>query len=219
MTKKLWGYARTSIPKKEIATNELQKQIEGINGLIRQYPQYSLYKLEQEAVSGTKKGKERPKRKQILDNIEKVDGVIVDTLSRWGRDLVDVVETIKWLGEKNKIFISKDLCYFPDDMNSKIMLPIFSALAEVDRIFTVERLKEGRRIYVEKGGKLGRKQIPIPNDVRKQIVKYYDVKKLGLRTIEKLLDPIHYQGEEINMGRMLIRRVLEEENVKIRRKK
>lgn len=220
---KLWKYKRTSTPKKKIAEDELIKQEEGIKKLLFLHPNFEIYKTTEEAVSGTKKGKERPLWDNIITNINECDGVIVDSISRWSRTVEDAVRTIKELADKGKLFVSNELIYNPHDSNSKIMLALFGALVEVDRILTVDRLTEGRRIYHENGGKLGRNIIQIPDKIKNQILELYN-KQFGYISIAKFVSPFQIineknEKEEISIGKNVVIRILKENNIILRTKK
>lgn len=223
-TLKLWKYKRTSTPKKEIAFDELAKQEEGINRLLERHPEFEIYKTTEEALSGTKTGKDRPKRQNIIDNINECDGVIVDTLSRWSRSVSDAVLTIEDLAKKGKLFVSSEIIYDPKEINSQIQLRIYSMFADLDRIMTVEKLQLGREIYKKNGGHLGRNFKQIPDKIVKQIIDLYVNKKLGIINIAKIVSPFeivneHNQKEEISISKNIVLRILKENNVKIRGKK
>lgn len=187
MSKKkvLWGYARTSTPKKDLAEEDLNKQKDNIRKFMNRWSdKYTLKGIEEEALSG--RSDNRPIRQKIIDNIDSVDGVIVDHMTRWGRSMGDVVKTVTEITSKGKAFFAGDWQFDPASPTGEIMLKTFAYLADIETIFIVERLKTGRNFYIKAGGKLGRHEKKLsPKELRE--AKNYYKKGIGFASIAKLL--------------------------------
>lgn len=99
---------------------------------------------------------------ELLDKLSPDDTVIVSELSRLGRSIKETLNTIEVIvNEKlsRLVLIKQNLDLNPSDKNNitnKILITIFSMLAELERDFISERTKEGLRARVAKGIKLGK---------------------------------------------------------------
>ena len=114
-------------------------------------------------VSGTIGFKDRPKGiilTKLIENGE-VSDLVVEELSRLGRNTGDVIRTLEWLEEMNVNVIVRNigLQSRPNgkknpiwDMVSSVMSSMY--FMELENI--KERTLSGRRIYVQRGGVLGR---------------------------------------------------------------
>ena len=102
------------------------------------------------------------------------------------------------------------------------MLRIFSVLADIDRILTVERLRIGREIYRQEGGHVGRSYTSVPEKIQKQIIELYEEKKIGMINIAKVVSPFEIydqkkkQKEMVTIGKKVVNRILVENNIPIR---
>jgi len=227
----LLGHVRTSEPKKKVAKNELIKQETNINRYINyREDELVLAKMYREGISG--KLANRPVGDQVLKDLDaKIpeyglvpDGIIVDDLTRWGRNMRDLIKTIDELvKERGKTFISRNiqLDSSKNDPETRVQFLLLSTLAEIDLIYQTERLRVGCELYVERGGKLGRYKIIIPDIIRKKIVEFYTEKELGLDTVAKVVSPFETYDKRENkiektVGRSTIERILREEGIKLR---
>ncbi len=126
----------------------------------------TLSKVYEEHISGAKKNTERPILIDCLDYVKnnKVDILLVSELSRLGRNTFEVLSTVKDLIDNRiNVYFQKEQMTLLDN-NSKpslftpILIATLSTCAEMERENIQYRLNSGRRIYVEKGGELGRKK-------------------------------------------------------------
>lgn len=126
----------------------------------------TLSKVYEEHISGAKKNTERPILIDCLDYIKnnKVDILLVSELSRLGRNTFEVLSTVKDLIDNRiNVYFQKEQMTLLDN-NSKpslftpILIATLSTCAEMERENIQYRLNSGRRIYIEKGGELGRKK-------------------------------------------------------------
>lgn len=127
---------------------------------------YEIVKAFEEHISGAKKNDERQVLKECLDycEIEEIDCILVSELSRLGRNVDEVLATVRLCKEFNlNIFFQKEnLSLFQSDGSKNPFLNIFISVlgtcAEMERENIHFRLQSGRKQYVENGGKLGRKK-------------------------------------------------------------
>jgi len=126
--------------------------------------QYDLT-LFDKGVSGKVPFAEREKGGQLIQLIvnDKVDEVVVEELSRLGRNTVDVLTTLKVMEDHNVNVVVKSMGNLQSIVNGKknpiwgLITSVMSSLYELERESILERTEMGRRAYVMNGGKLGRK--------------------------------------------------------------
>lgn len=124
-----------------------------------------IVKVFEEHISGAKRNDERPVLKECLqfcDNLD-VDVLLVSELSRLGRNVDEVLATVRYCKDRNlNIYFQKEnLSLFQADGQKNPFLNIFISVlgtcAEMERENIQFRLQSGRKQYVENGGRLGRK--------------------------------------------------------------
>ncbi len=132
------------------------------------------YKLDKEVydltlfdkgVSGKVPFKEREKGIVLVELVEKgeVETVVVEELSRLGRNTVDVLTTLRWLEEKGVNVVVRGMGNLQSHIDGKknpiwnMITSVMSSLYELEREQIRERTEMGRTMYVINGGKLGRK--------------------------------------------------------------
>ena len=120
----------------------------------------------EEHISGAKRNEER----EVLCNClgycfaNHVDVLLISELSRLGRNVDEVLANVKRCKDAhlNIYFQKENLSIFQADGTKNPFLNIFISVlgtcAELERENIQYRLNSGRRIYIEKGGKLGRKK-------------------------------------------------------------
>ena len=142
----------------------------------------------------SRKSAEKRKITELLDKVSAQDTVIVSELSRLGRSIKEVLQIIEELIQVKRcklILIKQNLHLDPSnqhDMTNKVLLTIFSMVAELERDFISERTKEGLRARKEMGIKLGKPKGVIQKSIYDQDKeKVFQLHKLGvpLNTIIK----------------------------------
>lgn len=137
---KVYGYIRVSTDKQEY------------NRQINILKDYDIDETFEEKISGTKK--DRPALNQILNQLKDGDVIVVESWSRLGRSLKNLVELVNDLEEKGVSLVStKEGAYNPSDPQSKLMFNIFASLAEFERDLLSQRTKEGLKASKNKGGR------------------------------------------------------------------
>lgn len=99
---------------------------------------------------------------ELLNKLSPSDIVISSELSRLGRSIKETLNTIETIIQNKQarlILIKQNLDLNPNAKNNvanKVLITIFSMLAELERDFISERTKEGLRARAAKGIKLGK---------------------------------------------------------------
>jgi DNA invertase Pin-like site-specific DNA recombinase len=102
---------------------------------------------------------------ELLANLKSNDRLLVSELSRLGRSTGEVIQLIKTLTDQKIEFVAVKQGFRIDsqnnkDMTSKVMVTIFSLLAELERDLISERTKMGLARARASGKKLGRPKGP-----------------------------------------------------------
>ncbi len=130
-----------------------------------EYQKLELCKIYEEHISGAKKNSERPVLQQAIEfcKTNKVSILLVSELSRLGRNAFEVLATVKDLIDSGiNLYMQKEQLTLLDaegkpTMFAPIMIATLSTCAQLERENIKFRLNSGRKLYIERGGKLGRK--------------------------------------------------------------
>ena len=129
------------------------------------YQKLELSKVFEEHISGAKKNSERPVLQQAIEYC-KSSGVailLVSELSRLGRNAFEVLATVKDLIDSGiNLYMQKEQLTLLDaegkpTLFAPIMIATLSTCAQLERENIKFRLNSGRKLYIERGGRLGRK--------------------------------------------------------------
>jgi len=149
-------------------------------------------------VSGSIPFSDRPKGKEVVNLVEagKITELVVEEFSRLGRNTGDVIRTLEWLEEHevNVNVLNNGLQSRPNGRKNPIWKMISSVLSSVYEM-ELENIKErtlmGRKVYVQRGGILGRPEGSgesekkfIEKDKSKEIIKFLN-KQRTIREISK----------------------------------
>jgi DNA invertase Pin-like site-specific DNA recombinase len=116
-------------------------------------------------VSGKIPFSERDKGRELTQLVQngEVDEVVVEELSRLGRNTIDTLTTLKFFEENGVNVVVKSMGNLQSMVNGKknpiwnLITSVMSSLYELERENILERTEMGRKMYVMNGGKLGRK--------------------------------------------------------------
>jgi DNA invertase Pin-like site-specific DNA recombinase len=122
-------------------------------------------------VSGKIPFKERENGKVLVGLISegKVSELVVEELSRLGRNTIDTLTTLKWLDDNGVNVVVKGMGNLQSQVNGKknpiwnLITSVMSSLYELERENILERTEMGRKMYVINGGKLGRRVGTVEN--------------------------------------------------------
>jgi DNA invertase Pin-like site-specific DNA recombinase len=115
-------------------------------------------------VSGKIPFREREKGSELINMILEgnVAEIIVEELSRLGRNTIDVLTTLHFMEEHNVNVVVRNMGNLQSRVNGKknpvwnLITSVMSSLYEMERENILERTEMGRKMYVLNGGKLGR---------------------------------------------------------------
>ena len=122
-------------------------------------------KIYEEHISGAKKNTERPVLQEAIEYCKRnhISILLVSELSRLGRNAFEVLATVKDLIDSGiNLYMQKEQLTLLDSegkptMFAPIMIATLSTCAQLERENIKFRLNSGRKLYIERGGKLGRK--------------------------------------------------------------
>jgi len=143
-----------------------------------------------EVEMSSRKSVKKRKITELLDKVSHGDIVIVSEISRVGRSMKEVFEIIEVLIKEKQcrlILVKQGLDLDPtnqNDMTNKILLTIFSMMAELERDFISERTKEGLQARREQGIKLGKPKGVIQKSM-------YDSHKIQIAELYQLGVPLN----------------------------
>ena len=159
-----------------------------------------LVRVFEEYISGAKKNAERPVLTDCIDYCKgnHVGTLLVSELSRLGRNTFEVLATVRDLVDSRiNVFFQKEQMNLLDgngkpSMFTPILIATLGTCAELERENIYYRLNSGRRLYIEKGGQLGRKKGSVKTHEQKE-EQYKDVlvyfrKGYKIAEIAKLTD-------------------------------
>ena len=130
----------------------------------------------EEHISGAKRNEERAVLTECIDYAiaNRVDVVLFSELSRCGRAVWEVLDTIRTLKDNsiNAYFQKEGLSLFSADEKENpylaVMVSVLGVCAQLERENITYRLNSGRAKYIADGGKLGRKVGSVKTKERKQ---------------------------------------------------
>ena len=166
----------------------------------------TISKTFEEHISGAKRNEERAVLTECIEYAisNRVDVILFSELSRCGRAVWEVLDTIRTLKDNgiNAYFQKEGLSLFSEDGRENIylaiMISVLSSASQIERENLIFRLKSGRKVYVDKNlaatGKsgLGRK-VGYRKPVEKKKEEYKETLKLlkagyPIRKVAKLTD-------------------------------
>lgn len=146
----VFGYGRVSTGQQTTENQRLELERAG-------YQIEPDYWYADDGVSGKVAANQRPAFKQMLTQIRKGETLVVSKLDRLGRDAIDILQTIRHLGERGIKVIVHQLGH--TDLTSpagKLLLSMLAAVAEMERDLLVERTQAGLQRAKAEGKTLGR---------------------------------------------------------------
>ena len=114
-------------------------------------------------VSGSVPFKDRPKAKELVELIEKgeVSEIIIEEFSRIGRNTGDVIHTLEWLEENEVNVVVRNIGLQSRPLGKKnpiwgLISATMASLYSLELENIKERTANGKLIYLQRGGVLGR---------------------------------------------------------------
>lgn len=145
------AYIRTSTDKQDNDNQKLE---------IHEYTRNKKMKVNEviEIQMSSQKGRVQRRIEELMEKLHEGDTLIVTEISRLGRSTTEVIHLINAMIKSNVriISIKQSLDISKHDMSSKIIVTIFSLLAELERDLISLRTKEALSAKKAKGIKLGK---------------------------------------------------------------
>jgi DNA invertase Pin-like site-specific DNA recombinase len=190
--KKVAIYSRVSTDVQDYSrqTAELKEYIKLMN--------YHLVGVYEEKISGYKKNEERTELTKLLNDLVKlkIDKILIWELSRLGRNVVEVLQTIELFNNRGISLYIKNYNLETLDTDKKpnpltmFMVQILSSVSQMERDQIKQRMQSGYNNYLKNGGKVGR-TFGVKESEKEFLDKHLDVVKLlkkgiSVRNISKL---------------------------------
>ena len=165
------AYARVSTDKQEF-----DRQVDALKA-------HGYDKLIQEKFTGTKRDRDGLNR--LVEVVRPGDTIIVESLSRLGRNTIDILKLIDDLYTQGIAVKSlKEGIIDTSTPSGKFITGIFAQVAQLERDLTVQRVNEGLRSAKARGKVLGRPKV---NSKKvEQALNYYDKDTYSINEIVKL---------------------------------
>ena len=151
----------------------------------------------EDVVSGAKDWRTRAIG-ELVHRMQSGDTLLVNEFSRLGRSLLDILEILKTLKEKEcQVHIVREKMIIGDDISSKLMVFMFSLVSEIERDLIKSRVTEGVQNSIRNNpnkpwgrpkGSLYKSKL---DDKRESIIELLS-KDISKSSIAKMLD-INYQ--------------------------
>ena len=145
------GYVRVSTTEQNTARQESLMESLGVE------------KIYIEKISG--KDKKRPQLQEMMTFVREGDTVIVESISRFARNVRDLLDLVEQLKEKKVEFVSKKENIDTSTPAGQFMLTVFGAMAQLERDTILERQREGIEEAKKLGKYKGRKPIAVDEDL------------------------------------------------------
>lgn len=153
------NYAYVRVSTQEQTT---QNQILAIKDYCR-YHRITKLHIVSENISGTKSPDKR-KLGNLINEVISGDLIIVTELSRLGRSLMMILDTLQTLLDKGvKVIAIKEGYELGDNIQSKVLAFAFGLSAEIERNLISERTKQGLDRARKEGKQIGRRKGQKPN--------------------------------------------------------
>lgn len=138
---------------------------------------WSIERVFEEHISGAKRNAERAVQTECIDYAiaNRIEVILYSELSRCGRAVWEVLETIKTLKDNNinAYFMKEGLSLFSADGKENpylaVMVSVLGVCAELERENIYYRLSSGRKMAIEKGIKMGRKVGSVKSKEQKEM--------------------------------------------------
>ena len=102
------------------------------------------------------KNTDRPELQKMMDFVREGDSVTVESISRFARNVKDLLDLIEALEKKKVEFVSQKENIDTTTSTGKFLLAFFGAMAQLERDYILERQAEGIAIAKAEGRMKGR---------------------------------------------------------------
>lgn len=145
------AYIRTSTDKQDLDNQRLE---------IYEYARLRSMQIDEfiPVIMSSQKSEEKRKIHELVQKLSDSDSLIVTELSRLGRSTAEVIDLINQLVKKNVrvMVIKQNLDMRKHDMNSKVIITMFSLFSELERDMISQRTKDALAARKSQGIILGK---------------------------------------------------------------
>lgn len=131
-----------------------------------------------DVTSGSRTAIERPGMKKLLAYATPGDTVVVWRIDRLGRSLIDVLNTVNLLRERDIQVRSVSDGIDPSTSTGRLMLNMLATLAEYERELIIERVNAGIAAARQNGTRFGRPPAD-PNEITEKLAIVADARAKG----------------------------------------
>ena len=114
----------------------------------------------------------RPELQRLMNTIKEGDTIIVESISRFARNIRDLLSLVDQLISKGVEFISQKERIDTTTPSGKFMLTVFGAFAELEREYILQRQAEGIAAAKARGVRFGRPRKEIPPNFGELVQKW-----------------------------------------------
>lgn len=165
------GYARVS------------KEEQVIDRQVDLLVEYGAEEIIQEKMSGVKR--DRAGIEELLMKCRSGDQVMVESISRLGRNTLDILQLIQQLGDRGVSFVSLKENMDTTTPTGKAMFQMMGVISELERNLIAERIREGLKASQRRGVRVGRpKKDP---ELMNTALKMYDSGDYSIKEITTTL--------------------------------
>lgn len=152
-------YARVSTPDQKTENQFIEAQAAGFS--------IEPHRMVEETVSGSTSASQREGFNKLLERMESGDRLIVSKLDRLGRDMIDLVQTVKRLEDMG--IRVHCLALGGTDLTSaagKMTMGVLATVAQFERDQLIERTNAGLQRAKKEGKRLGRPPVTSSGNVQ-----------------------------------------------------
>lgn len=132
---------------------------------------------------------DRPGLRSAMKALRAGDTLVVWKLDRLGRSVIDVLEMIKRLADRDIVLISLTESLDGRTAIGKLMITILAGFAQMERDLIIERTKAGQKASRDRGIVPGRRDKMTPEIEAKAIALLAEVPPLAMNDIARELKP------------------------------
>jgi len=200
------AYLRTSTDKQDLNNQKLE---------ILEWARKKDLKIDEfvEITISSRKTRKQRRIEEVLEMLADSDTLIVTELSRLGRSTAEVITLVNELVARNirVIILKQNLDISQHDMNSKIVITLFSLFAELERDLISLRTKEALAAKKQPGKTLGKPRGTIQKSkFDADLERIKDLLKLGL-SVRKIATLLGYTNH-LALNTYITKRQLREQS-------
>jgi len=149
------GYIRVSTTMQKEDGVSLDTQIEKIKDYCK-YKKLTLVRIYQDAGISGKNMNNRPELMEMISSIQKGDYLVFATLSRLGRNAVQILQTIELIKRKEAFLVLLDLDVDSSTPSGKMVIGVMALLHEIERENISKSVSDNMQRLSEEGKLRGR---------------------------------------------------------------